>query len=220
MSSPTFNTSISTLLDPAGKQLNPLLRGLTPFMAFDPAGGKEMVVKGDMAAFVVGFGGRFGSETRLYLVDAQGGRWKSAQQVDVLFELAIKWRPRQIFIEENVGRGWLQENVRIHARSLSMHLPIIWVTASKFGTGKKSERIEALQTPYKYHQILHASELKGSEPERQLLSWTPEGRGLDDFPDAIALLWLGINSLTLGLGRGAIRALTKDRKPIYASTGV
>lgn len=187
-------------------------------MAFDPVGGAKMVSKGDMASMGVGFGGRFGNEVKLYLVEARTGRWKSARQVDELFELAIKWRPRQIFIEENVGKDWLRENIKIHARGLSMHLPIIWVTASKHGTGKKDERIQALQSPFKYHQILFASHFKGTEEERQILSWTPEGKGLDDFPDMLALMWLGMNHK--GLMRGRIRAVGKSRDPIYSSTGV
>lgn len=187
-------------------------------MAFDPVGGADMLEKGDMASMGVGFSGRFGNEIKLCLVEARTGRWKSARQVDELFELAIKWRPRQIFIEDNVGKDWLKENVNIHMRGLSMHLPIVWVTASKHGTGKKGERIQALQTPFKYHQILLADDFRGSEELRQLLSWTPEGKGLDDFPDMLALMWLGINKR--GLGRCRIKTVGKHRDATYASTGV
>lgn len=215
MSSLISNISTSTLEE---RPLNPLLRGLAPYMAFDPVAGADMLAKGDMASLGVGFAGRFGNEVKLYLVEARTGRWKSARQVDELFELAIKWRPRQIFIEDNVGRDWLRENVNIHARGLSMHLPIIWVTASKHGTGKKKERIQALQSPFKYHQILFASHFRGSEEERQTLSWTPEGKGLDDFPDMLALMWLGINRK--GMSSRRVREVGKAREPTYQSTGV
>lgn len=217
---PTSNISTFTSPSPheGGRVLNPLLRGLVPYAAFDPTGGKEMLVKGDMAAMGVGFAGRFGSELKLYMVEARGGRWKSAQQVDELIDLCIKWRPRQVFIEENMGKGWLRENIAIHVRGLHMHLPIVYVSASKYGTGTKSQRIEALQTPYKYHQIGHAADLKGSEFERQVLSWTPEGKGLDDFPDMLALMWLGINRLQFTAG--TVRVVGKGRDPIYRSTGV
>lgn len=200
------------------KELNPVLKGAIPYMAVDPAGGKEMMVKGDMCAMGVGFVERSRVEVKLFVVEACGGHWKSQKQIDKLFEFAIKWRPRQIFIEENVGRGWLQEAVRIHMNSLRMHLPIIWVSASLHGTGKKRERIEALQAPYKYKQIWHAKHLKGSEFERHILHWTPEGKGLDDFVDMLALMWLGINRL--GVGAGRIREVGKTRKPLYASTQV
>lgn len=200
------------------KTLNPVLKGAIPYMAVDPTGGKEMLTKGDMCAMGVGFVERSSVEIKLYMVEARGDRWKSAQQVNELFELATKWRPRQIFIEDNVGKGWLQESIRIHAKSLSMHLPIVWVTASLHGTGKKHERIESLQAPFKYRQILHAACLKGSEYERQIFNWTPEGKGLDDFPDMLALLWLGVNRV--GIGTGRIKQVGKRRKPIYVSTQV
>jgi len=200
------------------RQLNPVLKGAIPYMAVDPTGGKDMMVKGDMCAMGVGYVERSRVEVKLYVVEARGGRWKSAQQISELFDLAIKWRPRQIFIEENVGRGWLQEAVRIRANSLSIHLPIVWVSSTLHGTGKKKDRIEALHGPYKYKQIWHAAHLKGSEFERQVLGWTPEGKGLDDFVDMLALLWLGVNRL--GVGGGTIREVRSSRKPTYASTQV
>lgn len=210
--------SNSTLTLEFNRELNPILKGTVPYMSVDPTGGKEMMVKGDMCAMGVGFAECSSVETKLYVVDAQGGRWKADRQINELFELAIKWRPRQIFIEDNVGGGFLRESVRIHAASLRMHLPILWVTASKHGTGKKKERIEALHGPMKYRQILHANHLRGSEYERQIFNWTPEGKGLDDFPDMLALLWLGIHRA--GAAGGRIRTIGKGKTPIYRSTSV
>lgn len=215
---PTFPDLNSTSTLEFNRKLNPILNGCIPYMAMDPTGGKEMMTKGDMAALGVGFAERGPVETKLYMVEARGGRWKSAQQINELFELAIKWRPRQIFIEDNVGKGFLKEAVRIHAGSLRMHLPVVWVTASKHGTGKKKERVEALQGPMKYQRILHANHLKGSEYERQIFNWTPEGKGLDDFPDMLALLWLSIHKM--GMAGGQIRQIGKKTEPIYKSMGV
>jgi hypothetical protein len=187
-------------------------------MAFDPTGGKEMLTKGDMASMGVGFAGRFESEIKLYVVEARTGRWKTAQQISELYDLATKWRPRQIFIEENMGKGWLRSAVQVHGANLGVHMPIHWVSASKHGTGKKSERVEALHGPMKYHQIFFWDGFKGTEEERQLLSWTPEGKGLDDFPDMLALLWLGINRK--GRMGSRVRCVGKGKEPTYASTQV
>lgn len=218
MTSLTFPDLNSTLELEFNRELNPILKGTVPYMSMDPAGGKDMMVKGDMCAMGVGFAERSSVETKLYMVEARGDRWKADQQINELFELAIKWRPRQIFIEDNVGKGFLRESIRIHATSLRMHMPIIWVTASLHGTGKKKERIEALHGPIKFQRILHAESLRGSEYERQLFNWTPEGKGLDDFPDMLALLWLGIHRA--GGGSGVIREVGKGRNPTYRSTGV
>ena len=214
----TSSISSSTLLE----SLNPVLAGAIPYTAVDPAGGKESL-KGDMSVIVTGFVKRYaGGDVRLWVVEALGGRWKPLVLLDNLFNTATKWRPRQIIIEENVGKEYLKTVVATHSRSLSVHLPIVWVTSSLYGTGKKVTRIESLHAPYKYHQISHAIELKGSEFERQILYWTPEGKGLDDFPDCLALLWLFVNRM--GIATGAIREVTKrserEREPTYSSTQV
>lgn len=215
LTSPDLN---STLELEYNRQLNPILKGTIPYMAVDPTGGKEMMVKGDMCAMGVGFAECSSIETKLYMVEARGGRWKSDRQINELFELATKWRPCQIFVEDNVGKGFLRSTVENHSKSLRMHLPILWVTASKHGTGKKKERIEALHSPMKYQRILHAESLRGSEYERQLFNWTPEGKGLDDFPDMLALLWLGIHRS--GYVGGVIREVGSGPEATYPSTGV
>jgi hypothetical protein len=101
-------------------------------------------------------------------------------------EYVKHYKPRKIYPETNVGKEYFVEPLRKEARDLGITLPIDEVTASLHGTGKKDERIAAIQPDYAYKRVWHERKLKNSRGEEQLLKWQPNSGGHDDFPDVLA----------------------------------
>ena len=169
-----------------------VLTGAMPFMAMDPASGKVKAAgkPRDQTAMIVGFIKWLDNVPMGYVVDWIGGVWKPSQVTDRFFNLVQKWKPRKIFVETNIGGEFIMAPLRNRAQELHMFLPLVDNPASLHGTGKKVARIEAMQEPYAYRQIWHATELKNSPGESEMVRWKPSGALHDDLIDVLAQWFL------------------------------
>lgn len=168
-------------------QLNPLFQGAIPFLSIDLAGGKTKGgVSNDHTAFCVFFVQWFENHFHIYVAEWFGGRWKPDRTRNTLFNLAREYRFRKIFPEINVGRQYFMEPVLRRSKEEGIFLPIEEISQSNYGTGKKDDRIAQLQPLYTEQKIWHYRGLKNSVAEEQLLRWTRDGAGHDDYPDALA----------------------------------
>lgn len=201
-----------------GRWIEELQEG-APYMAFDPAGGKEQAERGDRSAMGVGFVRWKSKNAQLWMVEARGGRWSTQKCYDSFFSLVEKWRPRKIFIEKNKGEEWLLDPLRKRASAMGITLPLETVHWGK-GDAKK-DRIKALVDPYTYKQVYHAKYLKNTQLEIELLQWRPGGKTHDDFADMEAMLWLKATK-SKGRGKRGIKVGRFNRRehPRYARTGI
>ena len=193
-------------------KLNPILDGAIPFMALDPAGGKEHVKRGDDSALAVAFIKWFEREPRMFVVDVRGGRWKPDRVVDTAFIMIEKWRPRKIFVETNAFKEWLISPLKKGALERGIYLPVEDITQSK---GK--DRVFALTTPYSYRQVYHADELKNSKYEEQLLRFLPDGKEHDDYPDVLSTLWIHATKKRVRNSGEGIKIFKAQRPPRYSN---
>ncbi len=207
-----------------------ILVGAVPFMAVDPASGKP-AAQGkprDETTFAVGFVNWQQNVPSGFLVEWTGGIWKPSKVQDVFFDLVTQWKPRKIFVETNIGGEYFVDPIKKRARELGIFLPIADFASSLHGTGKKVARISAMQESYNYRRIWHARKLKNCKGEDQLVRWTPNGAGHDDWPDVLAMWFLQATQKRFE-PRDNVRA-TLGRKfnvmggwrtrPQYKSTGV
>jgi len=97
-----------------------------------------------------------------------------------------KWKPRMIYPEVNTGGAYFLDPIRQKAKEKGLYLPIQEVTSSLHGTGKKTQRIKAIQPLYQQHRVWHDERLKNSKGEIQMLQYTGDGKGHDDFADVLA----------------------------------
>jgi hypothetical protein len=164
------------------------LREGFPYLAIDPAGGKEHTERGDDSVIGCGFGRWVGPTPQLWCVDFRGGRWKPDKIIDTFFNMFELWGPVKIFAEVNILKEWLLDPLRKRAQMMGIHLPIEEVHWGK-GDAKK-ERIKSLVTPYTYRQIFHARSMKSGKLERQQSHWQPGGKVHDDWLDVEAMFWL------------------------------
>jgi hypothetical protein len=169
--------------------LNPILDGAIPFMAVDPASGKDQAEQGDEHAMVVAFIKWLENVCRMYVVEEVGGRWKTDKLVDAFATLVEKWRPRKIFVETHTYQDWMMSPIKRRAQEFGVHYPIEEIKRGGRGSQSKSDRCMSLQTPYTYHQVWHAEELRNGRIEEQLLRFRPNPKDHDDFRDAEATLW-------------------------------
>jgi hypothetical protein len=169
--------------------MNPVLDDALCFMAIDPASGQDQSEKGDEHAIVVGYIKWLKNICRMYLVEEAGGRWKTDKLVDAIATLIDKWRPRKIFIETHTYQDWMMSPLKRREQEFGVHYPIEEVKRGGKGSQGKSDRVMSLQTPYTYHQVWHAEELKNGRVEEQLLRFRPNPKDHDDFRDAEAMLW-------------------------------
>ena len=169
--------------------LNPVLKNATPFMSVDPASGKQLVERGDDHAMHVAFFEWLENVVRMYVVEEAGGRWKTDEFVNRFHSLVEKWRPRKIFIETHNYKDWLMHPLKRRAQEFGVHYPIEEVGRGGKGGEAKSDRVLSLQTPYVYHQVWHADNIKNGRTEEQLLRFRPNPKDHDDFRDNLATLW-------------------------------
>jgi hypothetical protein len=169
--------------DKEGQLYEPLV-GAVPFLAIDPSGGGTG--KGDDTTMCVCYIKWLEHDFHVFVAEWLGGRWTPDKLSDNLFALVDKYRPRRIYPEVNIGREYFLDPIRKRARDLGITLPIEEVSASLHGTGKKDERIKAIQPHYSYRRVWHAEKLKNTRGEDQLLRWMPGGAGHDDYPDVLA----------------------------------
>ena len=165
-------------------KLNPILAGAVPFMAVDPNSARVVKV-GDDTTFAVAFIKWSGKTFDVFLVQWTGGRWKTGRVQDTFMLLYEKWKPRMIYPEVNTGGAWFIDPIRQKASEKGIFLPIQEVSASLHGTGKKTQRIKSLQPLYQQHRIWHDTKLKNSKGEMQLLQYTGDGKGHDDYADVL-----------------------------------
>lgn len=209
--------------------LHPQLVGAIPFMAVDPASGKQGK-KGmvrDETTFCLGYVKWERDSPMGFVVEWTGGIWKPDKTMDVFFDLLQRFKPRKIFIETNIGGEYFVDPIRKRARELGMHfLPIEEVHSSLKGTGKKDARIGAMQEVYSYRRIWHDQKLKLCKGEDQMLRWAPHSAGHDDWIDVLAMWYLLATKKRFEprdpRGRDVRRMsmLGRKRKPQYPSTGM
>lgn len=165
-----------------------MLDGAVSFMAIDVASGEEQVKRGDDTALGAAYIKWLENLVQMFVVDVRGGRWKPDKVVDNFFNMMEMWRPRKIFIEANQAKGWILDPIHKRAKELGLHVPYETFTST---SGKASkDRVFALHTPYTYHQIFHAEEVKNSKLEEQLLRFQPGGKEHDDYPDMLSMIWV------------------------------
>ena len=171
--------------DENGK-LNPDLMGAVPFMGVDPNSARITKTAGDDTTFVVIFVKWSGKTFDVFVVAWTGGRWRTQRVQDTFLNLYETWKPRMIYPEVNTGGEWFIGPIRQKAQEKGLYLPIHEVTASLHGTGKKPQRIGAVESLYQQHRVWHDVSLKNSKGEMQLLQYTGDGKGHDDFADVLA----------------------------------
>lgn len=211
--------------DGGAERLNPVLNDAIPFIAVDPSSGKDQAEKGDEHAILCGYVLWLENTVRLYLVEEVGGRWKTDKLIDAIGSLVDKWRPRKVFIETHNYKDWMMSPLKRQAQELGVHYPIEEVSRGGRGSESKSDRVLSLQTPYTYHQVWHAEELKNGRTEEQLLRFRPNPKDHDDYRDAAAMLWQEATKKRYGGRRSGARKTgwkvgNIQGRTIYDRTGV
>lgn len=201
--------------------LNPLLKGAIPFMAVDPASGKQQAELGDDHAMVVGYIEWLENVCRMYTVEEAGGRWRTDKFVDVFHTLVEKWRPRKIFVETHTYKDWLMSPLQRRAQEFGFRYPIEEISRGGRNSESKSDRVMSLQTPYVYHQVWHSENIRDGKIEEQLLRFRPNPKDHDDFRDAQAILWQEATKRKYGKKRSGGWKVGNIAGPtIYKRTGV
>ena len=165
------------------------LIGAIPFMAVDPASARKTSSRttSDESTFAVVFVKWFDNGGfNIFVVDWEGGRWRSDRVQGRVFSLYEEWRPRWIYPEVNVGGAYFLDPIRVAAKEKGIHLPIDEITASLHGTGKKAQRIDAIVQYYVERRVYHDEKLRNGRGEMQLLTYNGDYSGHDDFADVLA----------------------------------
>jgi len=163
-----------------------LLHGAVPFISVDLNSGKTNLKKGDDTTICVFYIKWLDNIFHAFIVEWVGGRWKPSDTRARVLAFNAQYRPRTIYPETNMGKEYFLEPLRKEALDMGIILPISEVTASLHGTGKKEDRISALQPFYFQGRMYHEQKLKNSRGEEQLLKWQPNTKSHDDFPDVLA----------------------------------
>lgn len=92
---------------------------------------------------------------RIYVLDAYKGRLSPPDQVNMLFTLAMRWKPRVVAIEEVVFSALYKHYIELAMKQRNYYFNIILVKARIEGTGKlsKIERCRCLDTYFSSRQI-------------------------------------------------------------------
>lgn len=201
--------------------LSKTLDGAIPFMAVDPASGKDEVEKGDETAFVVAFLKWVENRCQVFVVDEVGGRWRPDRVVDTFFRLTEKWRPSQIFIESHTYQGWMMTPIERKRKEMAIgYLPIEEVKRGGRGKDAKEERIKVLHTPHVYHEVFYAEDLKNCKCVEQLLRFRPNATDHDDYRDALAMLYQEAQTRGYGRRTNNWKVGSTRKHTIYRRTGV
>lgn len=201
------------------------LVGCVFFMSVDPASGKPAkrgTIRDDTTFCVLGV--KWQDQYPVgYVVEWRGGIWKPDRIQNVFFDLVQKWKPRQIYTETNIGGQYFIDPIRKRGKELGFdYLPIQDIHQTKQGanSGIKPIRIGSMQEHYNYRRIWHARDLKNSKGEDQLLRWTPNGAGHDDWADVLATAWINATARKIGSPpKGRVQNPFAMRKR-YASTNL
>lgn len=79
---------------------------------------------------------------RFYIVNMVRGRFDENMLPIKIAEVAKKWQPKQISIEESVGVKWLAEEVKREMSRLQISVPLQYISLG-FGSKKTSKRVKA-----------------------------------------------------------------------------
>lgn len=82
------------------------------------------------------YGGRF------YVVNMRRGRYNEYQLPAVIAEVGQQWKPKHISIEESVGVGWLQREIRREMTKLQISIPVQLVSLGK-GSKSRNKAVKA-----------------------------------------------------------------------------
>lgn len=170
-------------------KLNPILAGAVPFMAVDPSSARN-VKNADDTTFAVAFIKWTGKTFDVFVVKWLGGRWKTDRVQNTFLSLYEAWKPRMIYPELNTGGAWFLDPIVQKASEKGIFLPIQPVIASLHGTGKKKQRITSMQPLAQENKLWFDNKLKNSKGIMQLLQYTGDGKGHDDYADVLAHLIL------------------------------
>ncbi len=95
-----------------------------------------------------------------------------------------------IYPELNTGGAWFLDPIVQKASEKGIFLPIQPIIASLHGTGKKTQRIKSMQPLAQENKLWFDNKLKNSKGIMQLLQYTGDGKGHDDYADVLAHLIL------------------------------
>lgn len=182
--------------------MDPRIERCPKYLGVDPASALDSITKGDETAMCVMGIEWVGGDPLGYVIEWVGGIWKAPKAAAHFMHLVTRWRPKKIFIETNFGGGWLLHTLTEKAREVETFLPIQEVPKTRTTGGK--ERIQILENPYSYRRIWHSRHLKGCKGEEQLVRYTPEGTGHDDWPDAEAMIWQEVTKKRRGTNKSFI----------------
>lgn len=84
------------------------------------------------------YGGRY------YIINMKRGRWNEYDLPREIAQVAYRWKPNNIAIEESVGVAWLQREIRREMVKLQISVPI---TLASLGKGSKQKNKAAKAKP-------------------------------------------------------------------------
>jgi predicted phage terminase large subunit-like protein len=139
------------------------------------------------ADFTAGITGMYDTKGNLFVLDVVAGRYSPHALVQIIAAQALKWRPRQVGIENAGGSKLLAPALDNLQRTIGKRFNIIWMPTNPFKS--KEERILSLQPLMAQHKLYFSTAIPPSvwiELKKQFLKFPRFSH--DDIPDAISML--------------------------------
>jgi predicted phage terminase large subunit-like protein len=123
---------------------------------------------------------------QLFFVDCVFGHMGSHALVDAILKITLKWRPKSVFLEKNLGSDSLNDQILARAAEHGLpKVPLMWIPQSNV-KGAKNARIAQIQASLMGKRVWFYVNMPGYQKlVNQLCKW-PRGKH-DDFADTLAM---------------------------------
>jgi predicted phage terminase large subunit-like protein len=141
--------------------------------------------KKEYADFSVGAVGLYDEQGRLFILDADMGRFSPYELVQHFFNLLRKWRPARVGIEKAGGSELLEPALVHYAREHNIHLPLDWMPTNP--NTRKVERIAGLEALLRQDKLFFSAAIPCRDELMKQFTRFPRFKH-DDIPDAVSML--------------------------------
>jgi predicted phage terminase large subunit-like protein len=149
---------------------------------------------------------------KMYVVDAVGGQWTSAQFANQIIAMALKHRPVKIMVEHTGAASYFVDFLKVMCRDKNIVLPLDFIKINNTKDAKLI-RISSLEGHIRTKRLRFFAGLPCWEKMHQQFVEFPRARyGHDDYPDTVALM-----AQTFGSSYQPVVPLSAQRHPLLAA---